>query len=167
VTAPAEYWDQSYPPSVLHPGPPDPRITTLVPNTGSAAAGAILVTVNGSNFEADSVIEIAQQAKATTFVSPTVLTTSYDPTVAGTVQFTVRNVSGQESNSVPFTVAALVADDVSAMTVAGAEQFIADHPDLLAELYAFELAGKARATLLAWLKTLLDEETARAAEDDD
>jgi hypothetical protein len=159
MTAPG-YYDESYPPSVLHPGPPDPHISSLVPNSGSAAAGPILVTVNGTDFEAGSEIEIAQQARPTTFVSATQLTTSYDPTVAGTVNFTVRNPSGEESNSVPFTVGALVADDVSAMTVPDVEAFITGHPDLLSEVYAFELAGKKRTTLLAWLKALLDEEAA-------
>lgn len=101
----ATVYDQSYPPSVY--GPPDPNITSLTPNTVSAAAGATTITVTGSNFAAGSVVEINQAAQPTTYVSPTSLTVSYDPTVAGTVTFTVRNVNNEESNSVPFTVGAL------------------------------------------------------------
>lgn len=159
----AGYYEQSYPPSLWEgPTVPDPVITTLVPNTGSAAGGAIAVTVNGSNFVAGSVVEIDQAAAPTTFVSATQLTTSFDPSVAGTVQFTVRNggAGGEESNSVPFVVAALAADDVSAMTVADVESFVTAHPDLLSEVYGFEKVGKKRTTLLAWLKALLDEEAA-------
>jgi IPT/TIG domain len=105
------YYDTSYPPSIFTPQVPDPAITTLVPNTGSAAAGPVTVQVNGSNFLPGSVIEINQAAAPTTYVSATRLTTSYDPATTGTVQFTVRNggAGGQESNSVPFTVTALAA----------------------------------------------------------
>jgi hypothetical protein len=110
----ANYYDESYPPSLWGGGgggPLDPQITTLAPNTGSAAAGPITVTVTGSNFESGSVIEIDQVAQATTFVSATSLTTSYDPTVAGTVLFTVRNVNDEESNSVPFIVGAAAEEE--------------------------------------------------------
>jgi len=157
------YYDGSYTREILGLPPlvPDPHIDSLTPSSGSAAAGAIAVQVDGSNFEAGSVVEIDQVLNASTYVSATRLTTSFDPTAAGVVLFTVRNPNDEESNSVPFTVAALVADDVSAMTVTGAEQFVAEHPELLSEVYAFELAGKARATLLAWLKALLDEEAAQ------
>jgi len=163
MTAPG-YYDQSYPPSLWGgggPGPNDPTITSLVPNTGSAAGGPITVHVHGTKFEDGSEIEIAQQARPTTFVSPTELTTSYDPVSAGTVQFTVRNPNDEESNSVPFTVGAVAAADVSAMNVAQVEDFVRVHPDLLAEVYRFERDGKARATLLTWLKALLDEEAAQ------
>jgi len=101
----AGYYDQSYPPSIF--GPPaaaDPSISALLPTTVSAAAGPTTVQVNGTNFEAGSVIEIDQVAVPTTFVSATRLTTSYDPTVAGTVVFTVRNPNDEESNSVSFVV---------------------------------------------------------------
>jgi hypothetical protein len=87
---------------------PDPSITTLAPNTASAAGGPVTVTVTGTNFVSGSIIEIDQTAAPTTFVSATSLTTSYDPTVAGTVAFTVRNPSDQESNSVNFIVGAAV-----------------------------------------------------------
>jgi IPT/TIG domain len=157
------YYEQSYPPSIfVPPGPPDPTITSLVPATGSAAAGPLTVQVNGTLFEAGSVVEVDQVAVTTVFVSATELTATFDPSVAGTVAFTVRNPNNEESNSAPFIVGTLVAADVSALTVEAVQQFIRDNPELLAEVYALEQAGKARATLLAWLKTLLDEEAAAA-----
>lgn len=105
-----EYYNESYPPSVYEgggtpPGPPDPFIASLAPNTGSAAAGPITVTVTGTDFDATSVVEIDQVAQATTFVSATSLTVSYDPTVTGVFGFTVRR-DPEESNTVPFTVTA-------------------------------------------------------------
>ena len=85
---------------------PDPSITTLAPTTGSAAAGPITITVTGTNFVSSSVVEVDQAPLPTTYVSGTSLTTSYDPTAAGTHLFTVRNPNDEESNSVSFVVAA-------------------------------------------------------------
>lgn len=97
------YYSGSVPPALL-----DPHIASLTPATVSAAAGATVVTVRGSRFAADSVVEINQAGQATTYVDAGTLTVSYDPTVAGTLMFTVRNPAGeQESNSVPFVVGAL------------------------------------------------------------
>jgi hypothetical protein len=96
------YYDASYPPSILG---ADPHISTLTPNTVAASAGPVTVTVTGTNFSAASVVEVNQAAQVTAYVSPTVLTISYDPTVAATVMFTVRD-GAQESNSVPFVVTA-------------------------------------------------------------
>jgi hypothetical protein len=152
------YYDTSYPPSVWG-GGVDPHITSIVPNTVSAAAAATTITVNGSNFAADARVEINQVAQTTTRVSGSQLTISYDPTVAATVAFSVRNVAdAEESNSVPFVVGALSADDVSGWTVDEVKDFIREHPDLLAEVTAFERDGQARVTLLDWLQKLLDEE---------
>ena len=99
----AGYYDTSYPPSLWL--GPDPSITSLNPNTGSAAAGPIAVTVTGTDFDASSVVEINQQAQPTTYVNATTLTVNYDPPTAGAVLFTVRR-GNQESNSVPFNVTA-------------------------------------------------------------
>ena len=82
---------------------PDPNITTLTPNTVAASAGPTTVTVAGTNFAQSAVIEVDQTPVPTTYVSATQLTTSFDPTTAGTKQFTVRQ-DPHESNSVPFTV---------------------------------------------------------------
>jgi len=161
VGTPLGYYESSYPPSVWgggSGGPADPSITSLVPNTGSAAAGPISVQVNGTRFEAGSVVEVAQAPVTTVYVSATQLTATFDPPAAGTVQFTVRNPNEEESNSVPFTVSALAAEDVSTLTVEEVQSFVRAHPELLAEVYALEQTGKARVTLLTWLKTLLDEE---------
>lgn len=107
----AGYYDQSYPPSIYEPpvppGPVDPAITSLAPTTGSAAAGPLTVEVTGTDFEAGSVVEVDQvPASTTVFVSATHLTATFDPAAAGTVQFTVRNVNDEESNSAPFIVTA-------------------------------------------------------------
>jgi hypothetical protein len=104
------YYEQSYPMAKLLAGGggggADPNITTLVPATGVAAALAT-VQVNGSNFEAGSVVEVDQApATSTTYVSATRLTATFTPAAAGTVQITVRNVNDEESNSAPFTVTA-------------------------------------------------------------
>jgi hypothetical protein len=109
VTDLAGYYDESYPPSLWGggtPGVPDPHIDTLAPSSGSAAAGPITITVTGSNFEAGSVVEVDQAPVTTAFVSATSLTATYDPSTTGTKLFTVRNPNEEESNSVPFTVAA-------------------------------------------------------------
>ncbi|HKY68599.1 MAG TPA: IPT/TIG domain-containing protein [Acidimicrobiales bacterium] len=152
----SQVYADSYPPDVLN--LIDPHIASLVPSTVSAAAAATIVQVNGTNFEAGSVVEVNQVAQATTFVSATQLTISFDPAAAGPVQFTVRNPNEEESNSVTFTVTTLVADDVSAWTIDDVKGFVVEHPDLLAEVLAFEESGKRRAGLLAWLQALVDEE---------
>lgn len=149
----ATVYDASYPPGVYA---PDPHINTLTPNTVSAAAGPTTVTVAGTDFEATSVVEIAGTAQATTFVSPASLTVSYDPTVAATVQFTVRNTSGKESNSVPFVVGALSADDVSAMTVEETKEFVMTNPGSAGTVEDLERQGKARSGLLTWFEGLPD-----------
>lgn len=145
----ASIYDGSYPPEVL--GVVDPHINSLVPSTVSAAAAATTITVNGTNFEAGSVVEINGTAQTTTYVSPTVLTISYDPTVAATVMFTVRNPNEEESNSVPFVVGAITAREVSAMTVDDVKAFVTDHPDEAGDVAQHEAQGKARSGLLSWL----------------
>jgi hypothetical protein len=103
------YYDQSYPPDILRPPTvPDPSITSLAPNTAVAGSGPVTVTVTVTNFLSGSVVEVDQVAKATTFVSATSLTASYDPLVAGPHSFTVRNggAGGEESNPSIFTVTA-------------------------------------------------------------
>jgi len=106
VSAPLGYYDTSYPPSLWGGGVVDPDITSLVPATGSAAAGPITVQVLGAGFVAGSVVEADGSALPTTFVSATELSATFDPAAAGTVMFTVRNPSDKESNSKPFTVGA-------------------------------------------------------------
>jgi len=84
---------------------PDPVLTSLTPNTSSLAAGAVTVTVNGSDFESHAVVEVNDVAVPTTYVSATQLTVNYTPTAVGTVTFSVRQ-DPEESADVPFTVTA-------------------------------------------------------------
>jgi hypothetical protein len=64
--------------------------------------------VNGTEFVAGSKVEADGVELSTVYVSATELTAAYDvPATAGTVQFTVRNPSGNESNDAPFTVTAV------------------------------------------------------------
>jgi hypothetical protein len=136
------------------PPPVDPAITTLAPNTVAASAGPTLITVTGTNFVSGSVIEIDQVAQPTTFVSATTLTTNYDPTVAGSPVFTVRNPNEEESNSVTFTVTAAAAQafDPGDHTIPEVEAYIEEHPNQLKRVLKAEQKGQARVTLLAWLE---------------
>lgn len=94
------------------PGPPKPPvvppsapvITALTPDTVAVDDPAVDVTVNGSNLTATSVVEIDQAPQVTTYVSDTELTVTYDPVVAGTAMFTVRNDTDLVSDPIPFTV---------------------------------------------------------------
>lgn len=149
-------YDESYPPSLWGgggTGPNDPHIDLLAPATGSAAAGAIAITVTGSKFDAGATVEVNNVAVPTTYVSATSLTTSYDPAAAGTVMFTVRNPNSEESNSVPFVVSALT-DDPGAATVAEVRAWVDDNPELADEVLEAEEArgDAARVTLLDWLR---------------
>lgn len=107
---------------------PNPQINLLTPNTVSAAAGPITVTVDGFGFRPSSVVEINGVAQATTYVNGTRLTISYNPTVAATVQFTVRDGLG-ESNSVPFIVGAVQEDPApdATWTKFNIVQWLRDH----------------------------------------
>jgi IPT/TIG domain len=100
-------------------GPGDPHIMSLVPNTAGLSEVDVAVVVNGSNFEADSVIEVNNAPIATTFSSSTQLTATVPLTTAGSFNVTVRNVNDEESNIVVFTV---VDDTVQAMSAEGEEE---------------------------------------------
>ena len=82
----------------------DPSITSLTPDTAAVGADAT-VTVAGTNFRDDSVVEAEQSAVPTVYVSDTELTaTLSDPGGEGAETLTVRNPSSeQESNGVDFT----------------------------------------------------------------
>src|SRR3954471_24029503 len=142
------YYDQSYPTALLMPAT-DPHIDTLAPNTMSAAAGAATVTVTGRNFEPTSVVEVDQAPQTTTYVSPTQVTVTRFPGPTGVVMFTVRNASGEESNSVPFTVTTLTADEVVAGTIDEVKAWVADNPDQAPQVAVAERAARARSTLLS------------------
>ena len=82
----------------------DPKITSVTPDT-AAIGGVATVTVTGTNFREDSVVEADQVGVSTVYVSATELTATLDdPGAAGTDSLSVRNPSSQmESNSVDFT----------------------------------------------------------------
>jgi len=119
---------RGYPPTGIPWGQPDwenpggtvndPHINSIAPATLAAPAAATVMTVTGTQFVSGSVIEIDHVAVATTFVSATSLTTSWDPTVAKAYIFTVRNPNEEESNSFSYTVTAVQADPTSSWTKA-------------------------------------------------
>jgi hypothetical protein len=80
----------------------DPSIESLDPTTAVAGADAT-VTVTGTNFTSDSVVESDKAAVPTEYVSETELTATLNAATASTVTVTVRNpAAAQESNSVDF-----------------------------------------------------------------
>jgi hypothetical protein len=81
-----------------------PTLTSITPNTAAAADPAVTVTCTGTNYTSGSVIRVAGVAVPTSYISATSLTTPFDPTVAGTHTFTVKNPDGQETGSLAFTV---------------------------------------------------------------
>lgn len=143
---------------------PNPDINSLQPNTGSAAAGPIKVIVHGFAFTASSVVEIDGVAQTTTFVSPTQLSVNYDPATTGVKNFTVRDGLG-ESNSLPFTVAAIGEDpeedpatNPAAFTIEFIKEWVDLNPDWADEVLTKEQArgDEARATLVAWLEGFIE-----------
>ncbi|HEX8288818.1 MAG TPA: BACON domain-containing carbohydrate-binding protein [Pyrinomonadaceae bacterium] len=90
---------------------PAPAISSLSPNNYSAGGSSFELTINGSNFVADSVVEWKNQTKtdkATTFVSNTQIKATIlasDVATPGTYQVSVRNPQpGGSSAPVDFTV---------------------------------------------------------------
>jgi hypothetical protein len=85
--------------------PPAPVIGSLAPDTAAVSAFAIQVTVNGSDLQPTSIVEIDGVPYPITYDTDTnELNVQYTPTVAGTVMFVVRNDDNQTSNSFPFIV---------------------------------------------------------------
>lgn len=80
-----------------------PVLSSIAPTTVAAVAGPITVTATGTGFLLESIIQVDGVGVPTTYVSATSLTTSYDPTVPGTTQFTVRT-AGQVTAQKPFVV---------------------------------------------------------------
>jgi hypothetical protein len=92
---------------------PVPTITTLSPSSANAGASAQTLTINGTNFIANSTVTYNAVAHTATFVSATQLTiplTAADQATAGTFPVVVTNPApgGGASNSVNFTVNNLV-----------------------------------------------------------
>lgn len=154
----SEFYDASYPPSILLPAP---TLTTIAPATVSAAAAAISVVCTGTGFVTGAVVLVdGAVTTPTTFQSATQVTlTLYNPTVAGNQVLTVRNPDGKVSGPRTMVVGALLREDVEAMTVGEVKSFVAENPGTAAEVAELEGEGKARVTLLEWLD---DQRTAAA-----
>jgi hypothetical protein len=164
-------YQESYPPSLWGGGggAGDPAISSLAPSTLPASAGATAITVTGARFVSGSVVEVNQAPVTTTYVSATQLTATFDPTVAGTVTFTVRNPNDEESNGQPFVVTAGAEEepepevrelpgDVAYFTVAQVQAWVDAHEHLAADVLVHEEArgSEARVTLVTWLQGFIE-----------
>jgi hypothetical protein len=84
-------------------------VGSLTPATVALGAASFTLHVIGTNFRPGAVIIFAGQEEPTTYVSATELTTGVNMAFwhgADIVQVSVRSLSGQQSNSVPFTFTA-------------------------------------------------------------
>jgi len=139
--------------------PPPPILVSLTPATGSAAAAGIPIAVTGTGFISTAVAYADGVALQTTFTSATALQTGFDPTVAATVQFTVKNTpTGAASNALPFTVAAEedpgvvlegTIDEVKAYVNGLANDDNRDN--VIQALIDHERTHRNRASLVSWL----------------
>jgi len=83
-----------------------PAITTLAPSNAAAGGASFILTVNGSGFDASTVVEWNGASRSTTFVSATQLTAvipAADIATAGTAQVSVRNFAGV-ANQIVFAI---------------------------------------------------------------
>lgn len=90
----------------INPPPPPPSITSISPTTTAVGSAAFTLTVNGSDFGSDSVVNFNGQALSTMVVSANQLTASVPANAVastGTVPVTVTS-GGVTSNSVDFTI---------------------------------------------------------------
>ncbi len=88
---------------------PVPTTTSISPNSGTAGGSAFTITVNGTNFNSQSIVRWNGSNRTTTFVTNTQLTASInasDIATAGTATVTVFNPTpgGGTSNSQTFTI---------------------------------------------------------------
>jgi len=116
-----------------NPPPPNaPTITTISPNTITAGAAAFTLTINGTNYVADSKVTFGGATPATTFVNNLQLTTvipASSVASTGTIAVTVTNPasSGGASNSMNFTISGNLVPAISNLypsCVPAGEQFI-------------------------------------------
>ena len=90
---------------------PPPTLVSLNPSTTPAGGSAFILSVNGSHFFPDSVVQWGGLARTTTFVSSTLLQaaiTAQDLTNPGSVQVSVSNpaAEGGASNILVFSITA-------------------------------------------------------------
>lgn len=93
-----------------------PAITSLSPSSKTLGESGFILTVYGSGFAAASVVRLNGANRATTYVTPTQLTTGIpasDLAVAQTAQITVLNPSpgGGTSNAFSFPITSAITDD--------------------------------------------------------
>jgi IPT/TIG domain/Galactose oxidase, central domain len=86
-----------------------PTVSAISPNTAAAGGAAFTLTITGTNFVANSIVNFGGAAPATTFVSSTQLTAaipSASIASSGTLSVSVTNSGpgGGTSNAVNFTV---------------------------------------------------------------
>jgi hypothetical protein len=94
---------------------PVPTTTSLSPSTAAAGGAAFTLTVNGTGFVSNSVVQWKGSSRTTTYVSSTQLTaaiTAADIASAGTASVTVVNPTpgGGTSNAQTFTITGLALD---------------------------------------------------------
>ena len=117
-------------------------LTSLSPNSAVAGGPTFTLTVNGSNFVSNSVVQWNGENRTTTFVSPTQLTASInagDIAVGGSASVTVRNSSGAMSNALIFVVTTIsreVWTGISGTSVANIP--VGSAPNLTDTLPSFE-----------------------------
>ncbi|MEW5974366.1 MAG: IPT/TIG domain-containing protein [Acidobacteriota bacterium] len=102
-------------------GIPLPAITSLTPNQVVAGAAGFTLTVRGSNFSTDAVVQWNGANRSTTFVSDSQLTaeiSSADVQAPGTVPVTVLSggEGGRVSNAVVFSVVDPTAPTISSLS---------------------------------------------------
>ncbi len=103
---PTQAAQQAYSGTISPPPPPTPTISSLVPSSATATQPAFTLTVNGSNYIPNSVVQWNGSALQTAFVNVNELTAAVPASLvatSGTAQITVSNL-GVLSNSAPFTV---------------------------------------------------------------
>jgi hypothetical protein len=117
--------------AILPTPPVTPTITSVAPMNATAGGGGFTLTVTGTNFIRDSVVDWNGAARNTSFQSATVLKASIPSTdlaTAGTVEITVLNTSSNGaaafSEPFPFTInpqagAAVKFPQVISVSVAG------------------------------------------------
>ena len=103
---------------------PGPGLTSISPATAPSGSSALVLTVNGSNFAANSTVRWNGGDRSTTFVSDTRVTASIpasDLASPGTAQVTVFTPApgGGTSSAATFTIAQVPTIAVSATSVAG------------------------------------------------
>jgi WD40-like Beta Propeller Repeat len=117
--------------SVLPTPPVTPTITSIAPTSATAGGGGFTLTVTGTNFLLDSVVDWNGAARTTSFKSATSLQAqilSTDLATPGTIEVTVLNTASNGaaafSNEFPFTInaaagAAVKFPQVVSVSIAG------------------------------------------------